>query len=109
MDWTIDALVDDYRDRCLWFLRPDFYPRTLEQKLRVLKYTQRYGDHDAYRKAAEARRWLVQSSSETSAASESARSPPRLSSLAERESLTWNKRRSARGSSNRRPRRLLRR
>jgi hypothetical protein len=30
------AMVDDYRDRCLWFLRGDFYPRTLEERLRVL-------------------------------------------------------------------------
>ena len=66
---TLEALVDEYREQCLWFLRPDFYPETLDQKLRVLKYIQRYGDKSAYRKAAEARRWLLQSSSETSAAS----------------------------------------
>ena len=69
LERTIDALVDDYRDRCLWFLRPDFYPKTLDQKLRVLKYIRRYGDKTAYRRAADAKRWLLQSSSETSAAS----------------------------------------
>jgi hypothetical protein len=69
LERTIDALVDDYRDQCLWFLRPDFYPKTLDQRLRVLKYIQRYGDQTGYRKAAEARRWLLQSSSETSAVS----------------------------------------
>lgn len=69
LERTIDALVNDYRDRCLWFLRPDFYPKTLDQKLRVLKYIRRYGDKTAYRRAADAKRWLLQSSSETSAAS----------------------------------------
>ncbi len=34
----IDQLVDEYRDRCLWFLRRDFYPTTLEGRLRVLGY-----------------------------------------------------------------------
>ena len=69
LDRTIDALVDEYRHQCLWFLRPDFFPKTVDQRLRALKYIQRYGDRAAYRKAAEARRWLLQSSSETSAAS----------------------------------------
>ncbi len=69
LEKEIDDLVDECRDQCLWFLRSDFYPKTLDQKLRVLRYIERYGDRTAYRKAAEARRWLSQSSSETSAAS----------------------------------------
>ncbi|GMR22155.1 MAG: hypothetical protein BMS9Abin37_0484 [Acidobacteriota bacterium] len=66
---VLDALVDKYRDRCLWFLRSDFYPMTFEQQLRVLRYIERYGDKAAYLEAADARRWLLQSSNETSAAS----------------------------------------
>lgn len=66
---AIDQLVDDYRDRCLWFLRPDFYPRTLDEQLRVLDTIQRYGDRTAFQRAAEARQWLLQRSSERSAAS----------------------------------------
>ena len=62
-------LVDEYRDQCLWFLRGDFYPETVEQGLRVLAYIQRYGDRTAYLKAAEVRRWLLQQSKETSAVS----------------------------------------
>jgi len=69
LDRLIDKLVDEYRDQCLWFLRPDFYAETADQKLRVLKYIERYGDRTAYRKAAEARRWLLQSSSESPAVS----------------------------------------
>ena len=61
---AIDGLVDEYRDQCLWFLRPDFYPRTLEERLRVLDTIQRYGDRNAFLRAAEARQWLLQRSSE---------------------------------------------
>ena len=63
LERAIDELVDEYRHQCLWFLRSDFYPKTVDQKLRILKYIERYGDRTAYRKA-----WLLQSSSETSAA-----------------------------------------
>lgn len=63
------ALVDEYRERCLWFLRADYYPTNLEQWLRVLGYIERYGDRAAYLKAADARRWLLQSFNETSAVS----------------------------------------
>ena len=65
----IDQLVDAYRDECLWFLRSDFYPTTFEQRLRALRYIERHGDRAAYRKAAEARRWLLQISNEKSAVS----------------------------------------
>ena len=60
---AIDRLVDEYRASCLWFLRKDFYPKSVEERLRVLGYIERYGDRDAYRKAAEARRWLSRNSS----------------------------------------------
>jgi hypothetical protein len=66
---AIDRLVDEYRARCLWFLRSDFYPSTPDQRSRVLGYIERYGDLVAFRKAAELRRWLSQSSSAPSAAS----------------------------------------
>ena len=66
---AVDALVDEYRQRCLWFLREDFYPSTLEERLRVLDYIQRHGDREAFRKAAEVRQWFSPSSKDTSAAS----------------------------------------
>jgi len=65
----IDRLVDEYRDQCLWFLRRDFYPTTLEERLRVLGYIERYGDRSGYQKAAQARRWLLQHSKKAFAAS----------------------------------------
>jgi hypothetical protein len=66
---AIDALVDEYRVRCLWSLRPDYYPRTTRERLRVLESIQRYGDLAAYHRASTLREWLSQTSSEVSAAS----------------------------------------
>lgn len=60
---AIVRLVDEYRTRCLWFLRPDFYPATTAERLRVLGYIERYGDREGYRRAAALRRWLLQDSS----------------------------------------------
>jgi hypothetical protein len=32
IDQTMRKLIDEYRSRCLWFLRPDYYPQTLEER-----------------------------------------------------------------------------
>ena len=66
---AVDRLVDEYRLRCLWFLRGNYYPNTDEERLRVLAYIQRHGDRSAYVRAAEVRRWLSRPSSAASAAS----------------------------------------
>jgi hypothetical protein len=66
---AMHALVDDYRTRCLWFLRLDYYPTTREEQLRVLDYVQRYGDREAHIRAANLRQWLSQTSSADSFAS----------------------------------------
>jgi hypothetical protein len=66
---ALKALVDDYRDRCLWFLARDYYPSTTAEALRVLDAIQRHGDLEAFRRAGELRRWLSPPSSATSAAS----------------------------------------
>jgi hypothetical protein len=47
----VNELVDAYRDRCLWFLRVDYYPTDLPAVLRTLDYIRRYGDREAFRKA----------------------------------------------------------
>ena len=65
---AVDEIVDQYRDQCLWFLRQDYYPATNAERLRILQYIERYGDLDAYRRAARLKRWLLQSSSAPSAA-----------------------------------------
>lgn len=65
---AVNELVDEYRDRCLWFLRRDYYPETNQERLRVLGYIERYGDVAAFRRAGALRKWLSRSFSEPSAA-----------------------------------------
>lgn len=62
-------LVDEYRDRCLWFLRRDYYPATAEEAARALDSIQRHGDRDGFRRAAQVRQWLSLASSATSVGS----------------------------------------
>jgi hypothetical protein len=65
----INGLVDAYRDRCLWFLRADYYPSDPQDVLRTLDYIRRYGDREAFRKAGELIQWLSRDSSKPSAVS----------------------------------------
>jgi hypothetical protein len=62
-------LVDEYRGRCLWFLRQDYYPATRDEILTVLRHIERHGDREAFRRAASLRRWLSPPSNATSAGS----------------------------------------
>jgi hypothetical protein len=66
---ALHRLIDEYRTRCLWFLRSDYYPSTPEEQIRVLRYIERYGDREGFRRAREIRQWLSPSSSAPSAAS----------------------------------------
>jgi hypothetical protein len=66
---AINNLVDEYRDRCLWFLRQDYYPDSRVEQLKVLQAIGRYGDVSAYRRARELESWLSRQSNETSAGS----------------------------------------
>ena len=52
------ALIEDYRDRCLWFIRPDYMPSRPEEARRVLDLIERYGDLAGYRRAEELKAWL---------------------------------------------------
>jgi len=63
----INQLVDEYRDRCLWFLRADYYPTDRQDALRALDYIRRYGDREAFRKAGELYQWLLLNSNRPSA------------------------------------------
>ena len=64
---NVRALVDEYRARCLWFLREDYYPRTPAEACGVLESIERHGDAAAFRKAAVLRLWLLRNSSAPSA------------------------------------------
>ena len=63
----VDRLVEEYRVRCLWFLRPDYYPSTLEERLKVLGYIEQRGDLEGFRRAATLRQWFLLDRNATSA------------------------------------------
>lgn len=65
---AIDQLVDEYRTRCLWSLRADYFPRTAAEQLRVLATIQRHGDLEAFRRASMLSQWLLQNSNAASVA-----------------------------------------
>ena len=69
MEAEVRRLVDDYRGRCLWFLREEYYPATPEEILRVLDRVEGHGDLEAFQRAGAIRRWLLQRSNARSAGS----------------------------------------
>jgi hypothetical protein len=66
---AIDELVDECRAVALWFLKPDYYPRTDDERRSVLHEIQKHGDVQLYTRAATLERWLSRLSSAASAAS----------------------------------------
>ncbi len=60
------SLVEEYRDRCLWFWRRDYVPTTRDEILRALELIERYGDRAGYERAEEMKKWLLQDSRQTS-------------------------------------------
>jgi hypothetical protein len=66
---ALRLLVDEYRSRCLWFLRPGYYPATGDEAMRVLDSIQSHGDLQAFKRAGELKQWVLANTSETSAAS----------------------------------------
>lgn len=69
LDSEVRSLTDDYRERCLWFVRSDYYPSSPDEVLRVLRWIRARGDKEAFQRAGKIERWLSQTSSETSAVS----------------------------------------
>jgi hypothetical protein len=71
MEWqsALRELMDEYRSRCLWFLRPDYYPESVEEAERVLRALERHGDRVAFQRSARIRQWLSPTSNAISAGS----------------------------------------
>jgi hypothetical protein len=69
IDAEVRCLVDEYRERCLWFARSDYYPSTPDEILRVLGWIRARGDREAFQRAGKIEEWLSRTSSEKSAAS----------------------------------------
>jgi hypothetical protein len=65
-DAAFRAFVDEYRVRCLWFLRQDYFPATAAECETVLRLIEQHGDRRAFVRAAEFRQWLSLPSSEHS-------------------------------------------
>lgn len=64
---AVREFVDEVRDHCLWFLREDWYPATIDEARSALDAIQRNADLATYRKAAVLRTWLSPSSHSPSA------------------------------------------
>ena len=64
----VRSFVDDYRERCLWFVRTDYYPSTADEILRVLRWIRVRGDREAFQRAGKIEEWLSRTSNEKSAA-----------------------------------------
>jgi hypothetical protein len=65
----IDALVDECRSAALWYLKPDYYPHTDDERRRVLHEIQKHADLERYKRAARLHEWLSRHSSDASASS----------------------------------------
>jgi hypothetical protein len=61
--------VDDNRERCLWFLRTDYYPATPEEAEHILQLIERYGDRRVLSRVADFRQWLSRPFSDASVVS----------------------------------------
>lgn len=69
MEDEIDALVDEVRERCLWYLKPDYRPASDAARLRVLASIERHGDRTTARRSGILRQWLLRHSSDASVGS----------------------------------------
>jgi hypothetical protein len=63
----VDQLVGDTRSSCLWYLRPDYFPRTPGEIERVLRAIANHGDRATFGRARMLLQWLSRFSSGTSA------------------------------------------
>ena len=52
------TLIEEYRDRCLWFLREDYVPTTDVEIRATLDFIERYGDRKGFERAEEIKKWL---------------------------------------------------
>jgi len=65
----LDELIDEARPTCLWFLRPDYRPRTAREIESTLLAIERHGDRATFARARRLRKWHSRRSSGESAAS----------------------------------------
>ena len=68
-DREVDALVDECRVECLWYFRPDYYPRTDLERRQVLDAIQERSSRDVFQRAGTLKAWLSLHSSDGSVSS----------------------------------------
>ena len=61
-------LVEEYRDRCLWFFKAGT-PKERDAQLYALDCIERYGDRNAFIQTRELKQWLSRHSNEAFAVS----------------------------------------
>lgn len=66
---AIDQLVDECRVQCLWYVRPDYYPRTDPERLDILEAIQERAGLAVFQRAGALKAWLSRHSSAESASS----------------------------------------
>lgn len=66
---AVDELVEECRARCLWYLRPDYQPRTDQERIAVLEAIQERCSLAEFKRAGVLKAWLSRRSSDASASS----------------------------------------
>lgn len=65
---AVNALVDECRISCLWYMPAEYYPASDEERWHVLDLIQQHADLPTFKRAGELKRWLSPPSSNASAA-----------------------------------------
>ena len=67
LEAAVDRLVDECRSQCLWYVRPDYYPRTDGERLEILQAIQERATLAVFQRAGALKVWLSRRSSDESA------------------------------------------
>ncbi|MFC1582326.1 hypothetical protein ACFL4W_02185 [Planctomycetota bacterium] len=75
MEWLEDAevkadltaLISEYRERSMWFLREDFMPSNDTEAVQVLEYIEKHADREGFKRARRLKQWFLHHTSKTSA------------------------------------------
>ena len=66
---AVDALADECRVSCLWYVAASYYPASDEERWNLLDLIQQHADLATFKRAGELKRWLSRHSNDASAAS----------------------------------------
>jgi hypothetical protein len=69
LEAAVDRLVDECRGQCLWYVRPDYYPRSDGERMEILEAIQERSTLADFQRAGALKAWLSRRSSDESASS----------------------------------------